>query len=173
MKSLMFPIAMIFLAATGLAAAPVPAAAQEISAEMRELRDRAAIHQLLMDYGRTLDQRDFGAFADLFTQDGEYGAAASMARGPADIAGRMRAVFEANAMGFRDPNFHVFFNESIRLDGDRAESTSMSFYVVPGADNLPEIAMMAEYEDELVRAGGVWKFQRREVRGLMPVRSGE
>ena len=30
--------------------------------------------------------------------------------------------------------------------------------------------MMAEYDDELVREGGRWKFARRTVRGLMPAR---
>lgn len=170
MKSLMFPIALGFLAATGLAASAVSASAQETPAQIQELRDRAAIHQLLMDYGRTIDARDFDAFGNLFTQDGEYGAASAMSKGPAEIGERMKDVFKANAMGFGEPNFHVFFNETIRIDGDRATSTSMSFYVVPGADNLPKIAMMAEYADDLVRTGGEWKFQRREVRGLMPAR---
>ncbi len=163
MKRLMFPLAVLALVATGLAA---PARAQEASPAMQELRDRTAIHQLLLDYGRTLDEREFEAFGNLFTEDGEYGPAGSMTKGPTAIADQMSAVFDANAMGFREPNFHVFFNESISLDGDRAEATSMSFYVVPGEDDLPKIAMMAAYKDDLVRVGGEWKFQRREVRGL-------
>ncbi len=28
--------------------------------------------------------------------------------------------------------------------------------------------MMADYDDELVREGGRWKFAQRVVRGLMP-----
>lgn len=167
------PIMIASLAVTGFAAASAPAAAVEMSAAMQELRDRTAIHQLLLDYGRTIDDRDFDAFGALFAPDGEYGGAGAMAKGPGAIAGRMNAVFEANAMGFGEPNYHVFFNESIRLEGDRAMATSMSFFIVPGPDSLPRIAMMAEYDDVLVRLDGEWKFLRRVVRGLAPAQSGE
>ena len=34
--------------------------------------DRAEIHGLLVDYGRTLDARDFDGFAALFARDGVY-----------------------------------------------------------------------------------------------------
>ena len=150
------------------AVAPVSATAQEAPDAAQELRDRTAIHQLLMDYGRTIDERDFEAFGALFTSDGEYGGAGAMTQGPEAIAEGMRSVFAANALGFGEPNFHVFFNEVIQLNGDAATSTSMSFYIVPGENNLPKIAMMAEYEDAIVRIDGEWKFRRRQVRGLMP-----
>lgn len=173
MKRLTFLVAVF---ASLVAAGPVmyaSATAQQPSEAMQALSDRSAIHQLLMEYGRTIDERDFDAFGALFTEDGEYGGGSAMTKGPKAIANGMRAVFEANAMGFGEPNFHVFFNETIDLKGDRAESTSMSFFVVPGEDNLPKIVLMAEYSDELVRVDGGWKFMRREVRGLMPTRPGQ
>ena len=146
---------------------PVPAVAQSPEA-VRELHDRVAIEELLRDYGRTIDERDFDAFGALFAEDGEYGSGPALTVGPEAIAEGMRTVFEANALGFAEPNFHVFFNQVIKVDGDSASASSMSFYVVPGEDGLPEIALMARYDDDLVRTGEGWKFKRRRVEGLMP-----
>ena len=168
MKRSILPIALLAVVGSALVALPCPAAAQDAGTALQELRDRAAIHRLLLDYGRTIDERDFEAFGNLFTADGEYGGGASMAVGPQEIAERMRSTFEANTLGFADPNFHVFFNETIQLMGDTAQASSMSFYVVPGEDGLPQIALMAAYRDELVRVGDEWKFRRREVTGLLP-----
>ncbi|WP_338243997.1 nuclear transport factor 2 family protein [Aurantiacibacter hainanensis] len=158
------------LAAVLAASMSVPSMAQDhaVPHELQELRDRAAIEELLRDYGRTIDERDFDAFGNLFTEDGEYGGGPSMSVGPDAIAEGMRSTFETNLLGFAEPNFHVFFNTDIDLDGDVASATSMSFYVVPGDDGLPEIALMARYVDDLVRTDEGWKFRRRRVEGLMP-----
>lgn len=138
------------------------AMAAPVSAQPAE--DREQIRQLLVAYGTTLDRRDYDGFGRLFTDDAEYVSGATTRGGPAIAAG-LKRIMEANALGFRAPNYHVFFNEVIDVEGDAAKATSQSFFVVPGAGNRPEIAMMASYEDELVRDGGTWKFKRRVVRG--------
>jgi len=79
----------------------------------------------------------------------------------------MRKVFAANANHSREPNFHLFFNEVVTFDGpDRAHATSMSLWMVPGADNRPVAALSARYEDELVRRNGHWLFARRMVKAI-------
>lgn len=134
-----------------------------------EAEDRAEIHALLTDYGRTLDARDFDGFAALFAKDGRYVAGSGEGVSGAQAGALMRQVFAENALGFREPNFHLFFNEVIAFDGiDRATATSMSLYMVPGEDNRPTPAMMARYEDELVREDGKWKFASRKVVSLIP-----
>jgi hypothetical protein len=169
MRRLKIAIAICALPLAGIAAPPAPAAAEDTAAELHELRDRAAIHELLLAYGRTIDERDFDAFGALFTQDGEYGGN----RGPEAIAAGMRQTFASNPLGFREPNFHVFFNETIEVKGPRASARSMSFYVVPDDQNGYRIALMAAYEDELVKTGGEWKFRRRTVKGLSPAAPAE
>ena len=156
--------AVVALLAAGWGAMPAPAAAQDVAAELQELRDREAIHELLLAYGSTLDARDFDGFGALFTDDGEYAGS----RGPHAIAAAMRRTFAANPLGLREPNFHVFFNEAIRVDGDRATASSQSFYVAPDDLGGYRIAMMAAYDDELAKVGGEWKFRRRAVRALTP-----
>jgi len=155
----------LIAAAALLAGSSVPATAQR-----NESADRAAIHALLVAYGATLDARDFDGFAKLFGSDGVYAAGGGAeAKGPAAGA-MMRKVFETNAQGFRQPNFHLFYNEVVTFDGpDRAHATSMSLYMVPDDNKRPVAAMAARYEDELVRKNGRWLFARRKV---MPISNG-
>jgi hypothetical protein len=114
-----------------------PAAAQR-----NEATDRAAIHKLLVDYGATLDARDFDGFGRLFGKDGVYagGGPGGEARGGPAVAVMMRKIFEANALGFRAPNFHIFFNEVVTFDGpDKAHATSMSLYMGPTRRMRPRL----------------------------------
>ncbi len=113
----------------------MPAAAQR-----NEAADRAAIHKLLTDYGATLDARDFDGFGQLFAKDGVYagGGPGGEAKGGPAAAAMMRGIFAQNALGFRAPNFHIFFNEVVAFDGpDKAHATAMSLYMVPDEKNAP------------------------------------
>jgi uncharacterized protein (TIGR02246 family) len=132
--------------------------------------DRAAIHRLLVDYGRTLDARDFDGFARLFAKDGVYVAGGGGEGLSGTEAGEaMRNTFAENALGFAEPNYHLFFNETVDFTGDdSATASSQSLYMVPDENGAPRAAMMASYDDELVREGGRWKFARRVVHGQMP-----
>jgi len=151
-----------------LLALAVPAAAQR-----DETVDRAEIHALLMAYGSTLDAHDFDGFGALFARDGVYAAGTgAQAHGGAEAAAMMRRIFETSPLGIAGPKYRVFFNELVDFDGpDRAHASAMSFYMVPGEDGRPVIAMMARYTDELVREDGRWRFARRRVTGLMPAPS--
>ena len=158
-----------FARATCLVAAALLAACQPAGPDRSE--DRAAIHRLLVDYGSTLDARDFDGFAALFARDGVYvagGSGAEALSGP-QAGEAMRRTFAENALGFAEPNCHLFFNETVEFSGpDSATANSKSLYMVPGEGGAPRAAMMAQYDDELVREGGRWKFARRVVRGQMP-----
>jgi len=152
-----------------LGAAALLAACQPADPDRSD--DRADIHALLVEYGRTLDARDFDGFAELFAHDGVYVAGVPGAEplsGP-EAGEAMRRTFADNALGFAEPNYHLFFNETVAFTGrDSATATSQSLYMVPGEDGAPRAAMMARYDDALVREGGRWKFGRRTVRGQMP-----
>jgi hypothetical protein len=89
--------------------------------------------------------------------------------GPA-IADFLRKIITSNPSGASEPNFHLFFNEEIEVTGDRARATSMGSWVTPGTSSAVSMAILARYEDELVRQDGTWKFQRRVVRGVLPAR---
>ena len=146
------------------------ASATPAFAQRDETADRAAIHALLIAYGATLDARDFDGFAKLFGSDGVYVAGGGTPAKGAAAGEMMRKVFATNSSGFREPNFHLFYNEVVTFDGpDRAHATSMSLYMVPDDKSRPIAAMSACYEDELVRKNGYWLFARRTVK---PVTNG-
>jgi uncharacterized protein (TIGR02246 family) len=131
---------------------------------IRTLEDREAIRQLLIDYGRTLDRRDFEAFSKLFSEDAEYvGGTGTAIKSPAAIAKSLEDTLKKNPTGVRSPNFHLFANEVIQVTGDEASATSKGIFVVPSASNVPQIEMIASYEDTFVREESGWKFKKRVV----------
>jgi len=144
---------------------------QTIEARLRVLEDREEIRQLLIEYGRTLDQRDFGAFSTLFADNSEYhgGGGTGVVKGPDAIAKSIEGVFRRNPSGVRFPNFHLFANETIQVNGDEAVAISKGLFVVPTQADTPEMVMLATYDDVLVREHGRWKFKRRLVHGEIPL----
>ena len=138
--------------------------------QLSQLEDREAIRQLLLDYGHTIDTRDFAGFAALFADDAVYvgGGPSGETHGPAAIRAGMEKTFAANPSGVSGPNMHLFFNETIQLDGDKATGVSKGVFTVQNADKRPDMLIFATYHDTYVRVNGQWKFERREVHGDIP-----
>lgn len=133
--------------------------------EWRVQRDEdiKAIERLLLDYGRTLDRRDFAAYAALFARDGEWKGGMGSFKGPANIQAAMEKAFTGNADVPQGANFHVMSNFIIDVKGDHATADSMFvFYRVN--DGRPEASIAGRYEDVLVREDGAWRFQSRNAR---------
>jgi ketosteroid isomerase-like protein len=143
---------------------------KSIEDRLRILEDREEIRQLLIEYGRALDQRDFGALSRLFSENAEYigGGSLNAIKGPAAISKFVEEVFRKNPMGLRFPNFHLFANVTIQINGDEAYAKSKGFFVVPNEDDMPLAVMMATNDDVLVRDKGRWKFKRRIVHMEIP-----
>jgi hypothetical protein len=149
----------------GPTAAP-EAAAGSVEARLRRLEDLTRIRQLFVDYKIVLDKQDFGAYAALFAEDGEFIAGTQRVKGRAAIQALvdgMRGSLLGSAPG---DDFHVVVNPLIDLDptdpdGARAEVTWL--YVVKGKDGGPALAKLGHYEDMLVRESGRWLFGRREA----------
>jgi SnoaL-like domain len=143
-----------------------PAAADaNTSARLRRLEDLEQIHQLFMDYKRVLDGKDFGAYAALFAEDGEFVAIDGGARGRAAIEAMVAAMPGTDLLGANvGDDFHLVLNPQIQLDADnpdRARAQSTWAYVVKGDAGEPVLAKLGHYEDEVVREGGTWRFLRR------------
>jgi uncharacterized protein (TIGR02246 family) len=161
---------LILAAQSVLVCTTLPGQPKSTEARLRALEDREEIRQLLIDYGRTLDNRDFSAFSKLFTDDAEYigGGEPAPIQGGAAIARSLESIFQQNPTGVRSPNFHLFANETIQIKGDEAVAVSKGLFVVSSQAGAPEIVMMATYHDILTRDAGRWKFKRRTVRGDIP-----
>jgi len=137
----------------------------ELESRLQILEDREAIRDLLLEYGRTLDSRDFKAFSELFARGvGEWNGGMGVARGPAAI----RKLMEETIKGEPGNNFHIFNNETIDVNGDRATALSKWTFVVKGEDGRPQWVYLGQYHDILIRENGRWKFLQRKVTGDIP-----
>ncbi len=141
---------------------------QALQARVQALESREEIRILMHDYGRLLDERDFDGFERLFATQSEYDSGGKVSTGPAAIARFLRDIIGRNPAGFKTPNFHVFFNESIEVQGDRGSAVSKSAFIVPGEGHKADAVILANYHDSFIRENGRWKFLRRVVRSDIP-----
>jgi uncharacterized protein (TIGR02246 family) len=141
-----------------------------VSVRLEALEAREAIRQLWADYGRTLDNRDFKAFAQLFARDGEFvGGPGATAKGRDAVGALLEKLLTTNFPNSRGRNMHFYVNESIEVRGGEASALTRGGFLVANTSNRPEISIMATYKDDFVREDGQWKFRRREVIGDIPV----
>ena len=143
-----------------LALLVAPAAAQtakSADARLKHFEDKEEIEQLLLDYGRHLDARDFAAYAGLFSADGEWSGGFGSVKGPANIK-----VFMEKAMPGANTahSYHLMSNFVIAVNGDAATAWSRWAFVVPGAHGAT-IEQAGRYDDRLVREHGRWRFKQR------------
>ncbi len=150
------------------AAAAKPTPPPGLAARVQRLEDVEQIRRVLVAYGRTLDRRDWAAYAALFAKDGEWVGGFGTGKGPAAIESMMRKAMGGTANDDPQKNFHVLTSFDIEVDGDHARAWSRWTFVSQGADNRAQILAAGRYEDELVRENGRWKFQRRVVSGDLP-----
>jgi len=155
----------IFIATMFTALLAAPLGAQSDSARIKRLEDIQEIQTLLLDYGRTLDARDFKAYSLLFARDGVWSGGMGTVQGPAAIQGFMeKAIPGPNAVH----NFHILSNFVIDVTGDKATAWSRWMFMVPGPNNTAVAAQSGRYDDTLVREDGRWKFKRREASNDIP-----
>ena len=150
----------------------VPASAQpasqnnpSLTARIQRLEDIQEIQTLLLNYGRYLDARDFGAYSRLFAADGEWTGGFGTVKGPAAI----QAFMEKNIPGpNRGNTFHLLSNFVIDVHGDMATAWSRWTFVTPNAEKRPAPTQAGRYDDVLVRENGYWRFKRRIARNDIP-----
>ena len=139
---------------------------ESFAARLQRLEDREAIRNLIMEYGRTLDEREWGAFANLFAENGgEWIGGMGPAKGRPAIQKMMETSI---GTGSRGSNYHLFTNETIDVRGDAATARTKWTFVTATADKHPQLLLSGHYVDTLVRERGAWKFQRRLAYGDIP-----
>lgn len=147
-----------------------------VGSRLRRLEDLERIHQLFIDYKTMLDRKEFGAYAALFAEDGEFIAGPQRAKGRAAIQALVAAMPGTGLLGAGvGEDFHLVINPQVELDpgdADRARAQSTWVYVVRGEDGGPLLSKLGHYDDELVREAGRWRFLRREAPMDIPAPAG-
>jgi hypothetical protein len=133
--------------------------------DLREMRDRFRIQDLLHREARAIDTRDWELWRSCFTPDADIDWRENDAiRAPRDEAGDWLAKICEN---FPVPAYqHFVTNIEIWFDGDRARSRQLQLIpislAVPGGRQIAFSGIW--FEDSLVRDGADWKIEKRVER---------
>ena len=131
---------------------------ESTEARLQRFADKDEIQNVLLEYGRALDSRNFAAYSALFAQDGEWVGGFGSVKGPANIKAFMEKNMGTN--GNATHNYHLLSNFVITVNGDTATAWSRWAFVQP-QDRGAVIAQAGSYDDTFVRENGVWKFKKR------------
>jgi hypothetical protein len=152
----------VALCSTLLLAAPAAAQSgkgrESTEVRLQRLLDKEEISNVLLEYGRSLDSRDFATYSSLFATDGEWVGGFGTVKGPANIKAFMEKNLGTGAN--KSGNYHLLSNFVINVTGDTATAWSRWTFVQPG-ERGASIAQAGRYEDQFVRENGAWKFKRR------------
>ena len=137
-----------------------------IEARLQKLEDIEEIRTLLLNYGKTLDNRDLKAYSELFTKDGEWIGGFGSVKGRAELLAFMQKnVGTAPNTG---KTYHLLTNFDIAVTGNTATAISRWSYVIGTKEKKPVLEHSGRYEDTIVREDGKWKFQKRVVLNDLP-----
>lgn len=157
---------------TGVAAQGAKPSSDVLMARLQVLEDREAIRALLVSYARTLDERDFAGFEQLWARDAEFvGGANNSAKGPAAIRDLLQSLLKVNAAPVTGRDWHLVMNQTVEVTGDTATGFSRGTWVVTDPEKQLRISIIANYYDQFVREGGRWKFRRHQIGGTPPAAS--
>jgi len=152
---------------------PMMARAEEhgdksLAARVQRLEDQEEIRMLLVDYGRSLDARDFVKYSSLFSKDGEWSGGFGTAKGPAAIKAMMDKEIGSTPAPRPNSTYHLLTNFAIDVHGDTGTVWSRWAFVVTTKENTPSIMYGGHYDDIVVREDGHWKFKKRAASNDIP-----
>jgi uncharacterized protein (TIGR02246 family) len=137
---------------------------RSIEARLAVLEARESIRELIYDYGRALDHRDFHAFAALFEpEQGTWVGGFGSATGRDAIFALMDERIGHAEEPVQPTSHHVFTNIEIEVDGGEATASTKWIFVTPSPEGAPTWRFLGHYEDRFVQRDGRWYFLRREA----------
>jgi hypothetical protein len=119
--------------------------------------DKLEIQELETRYYLTVDHDDFEGWAATFTEGGQFESPFGNAAGTQALRTWIDG-FKKYAAG----NWHMWLNHLSEEDGDGARS--VSYFLVVAAANQPTLGAIGEYESQLRKEGGRWRFARRVLK---------
>lgn len=119
--------------------------------------DKVAIVELLNRYLLAVDGHEPEPWVALFTEDGTFeNPPQPVARGHDGLFDFIRGW---HASGITATIHHFMGTWAIGAAGDRA--TAHSYYWAAEVQGSPRVVATGVFEDELSKAGGIWRFARR------------
>lgn len=131
-----------------------------LESRLRRVEDRFEINDLVVRYAVLLDDCQWEAVGDLFTEDGVFESPNSSTTGRSAVVENFKAKHAPFGATWHDPHgIAVDF-----VDDDHARGTVIAYAELgqPGCTFSTSI----RYHDDYRREGGVWRFARRTVLSL-------
>ena len=128
------------------------------SAQLQWLIDRAAISDLLIDFARALDDRDWEGYANNYAEDGVLALLPTV-----NYTGRAgMAEFVEGSLGKFAWTHHISSNHAIDLDGDTATTRSylIAAHVLDASDPSVHGDVAGWYNCDVRRTEEGWRFAR-------------
>ena len=128
----------------------------EPAAQLQWLVDRAAISDLLTDYARALDDKDWEGYAANYADDGVLAISPTIAHtGRAGLA-----EFVAVSLGRYAGTHHISTNHAITIDGDSATTRSylLAAHVLEAENPFRHADGAGWYRCKLRRTPDGWRF---------------
>lgn len=133
-------------------------------AELRRMIDKRAVEEVLVMYCRLLDDRQFAALLELFTDDAQVHFWGRELHGKAALAAAYGDGAESTG---RPTSAHVLSNVVIDIDGDRARATSDFTVISRAADGTYGVLVCGRFVDELLRSSDdSWRIRSRQSQAL-------
>jgi ketosteroid isomerase-like protein len=126
---------------------------------LQTLLDKEAIRELVLDYSRGIDRRDYALVRSLYWDDAIDDHGAMFCGSPDEYVAWLR-----RALGTFEATTHAVLNSHVRLDGNAAEGEHymIAYHRTPGPGRR-EIVLGGRYLDQYQRRDGQWKFWRRAL----------
>ena len=142
------------------------ASQSDLSASIQQLSDRQALKTLVDTFSNLADVKDVEHQLDLFTDDAEVH---SIGGSQVFVSKGKKAIGKAFAdyLALFDVVYHLNGQQTVELDGDRAEGTSYCFVTLIGDGKKNQSGV--RYHDTYVRQNGRWLIQRREAHFMFTV----
>lgn len=158
-----------WLGALGLAACLVlaqgpVAGAQEGPMTAQTLADRAQIEDLLTRYYYNLGHASADSFSRFYADGAELVLGPNSYKGKDGIENAYKAAGQANP-GLKAYSFQVLLNNPlIVLRGDEATAQLIfTEVVIDKQGDAPRLLTQGREYDHLVKVGGQWRFQKRQI----------
>lgn len=127
--------------------------------QVQWLTDRAQIHDLVLQYARTADTKDYEGYANLFSDDGRI----LWPLGRIDKKDIARSI--SVILGPFERTHHLFANIGIEIEGDTARSNHylQAVHVGSGADSGDHADIGGWYNNHYRRTPDGWKIVSVEL----------
>jgi 3-phenylpropionate/cinnamic acid dioxygenase small subunit len=131
-----------------------------LDSRLQNLLDRDAVHEVLVRYATSLDDRDWDRLTTCFTEDAVADYGTGVFEGPAAIVGLCRQMLEP-----LEVSQHLLGSFEITVEGESAKSRCYfhAQHVKTELEAGTQLIIAGTYEDSLRKTDGEWRIQHRKL----------